>query len=155
MKRLFLFFFITCLTYNVQAQNVVVNLGAVQSDDYELFMGGILANNIDIELFGGSPDLGDNSNSMFGGRIGYMIYLVNDFGTSVYVGPHVGGYSLTRNNFDSNLNDISENETSLNYGITGGLYFRPFNVAVSYGVDDLFESNYISIKVGFDIMGYL
>jgi hypothetical protein len=102
-----------------------------------------------------SPEIeGDDSNSAYGGKLGYMIYLLDEFDTGVYVGPHVGGYFLDRNNFDENLIDESETEFSLNYGLTIGAFIDKFHVSFGYGVDDLFETEYYTFKVGFNFITY-
>jgi hypothetical protein len=138
-----------------KAQEIVMNLGYVENEEFSMVYGGVLASNLDMEFLIGAPDLGDDSNFLYGAKLGYMFYLYQDSGTSLYAGPHLGGYVLQRSNLDNNLNYEDENETSLNYGITAGIYFAPINIAVGYGMDDLFETEYISFKIGFDFFGYM
>lgn len=139
------------LTTKGQAQ-VAVNVGYQESEVFSSVTVGALLNNFDFAFFLGDPDLGDESNFVVGGRAGYMFYLYNDFNTAFYVGPHLGMYFLERTNFNGNGFEESEGETSLNYGITAGVYFNPVNLAVEYGIDDLFETEYIGFKIGFNIM---
>jgi len=131
---------------------IAVNVGYQESEAFSSVTVGGLFNNIDVALFLTDPDLGDDSNFIVGGRAGYMFYLYNDFNTAFYVGPHLGMYFLERTNFNGSGFEESEGETSLNYGITAGVYFNPINLAVEYGIDDLFETEYIGFKIGFNFM---
>jgi hypothetical protein len=156
MKKIVLVgLFILGFTSFIRAQEVAINLGYQESEDFGIFVSGVTAGNIDMTFIIGSPDLGDDSNFLVGGRIGYMFYLYEDNGTSLYAGPHLGGYFLERSTLDNNFNYSDETETSLNYGVTAGIYFAPINIAFDYGIDDLFESEYIAFKIGFDIFGYM
>lgn len=151
MKKItFTILLITGLCTFTKAQ-VATNIGYQESEVFSAVTVGGLFNNIDVALFLGSPDLGDDSNFLVGGRAGYMFYLYNDFSTAFYVGPHVGVYFLERTNFNNGLDD-SEWESSLNYGLTAGVYLSPFNFAFEYGIDDLFETEYLGFKVGINIM---
>ncbi len=152
MKKIILLGFLTIGLLSLAKAQTAVNVGYQESDVFSSVTVGGLFTNIDASLFLSSPDLGDDSNFLVGGRFGYMFYLYNDFSTAFYVGPHVGAYFLERTNFDGNGFEESEWENSLNYGLTAGLYLNPFNIAVEYGVDDLFEANYIGFKVGINIM---
>ncbi len=154
-KTIYSALLILVLSPLTKAQEVAINVGYQESEQFSMFITGVTANNADLTFMIGSPDLGGDSNFLIGGRIGYMFYLMDDYDTAVYIGPHLGGYFLERTNFDSNLNSSDQSETSLNYGITAGIYFAPINLAVDYGVDDLFETEYIAFKIGFDILGYM
>jgi hypothetical protein len=156
MKKLIVFvLLIAGFSTGSKAQEIVMNLGYLENPEFSIFYGGVLATNLDMEFLIGAPDLGDDSNFLYGAKLGYMFYLYKEQGMSLYAGPHVGGYILQRSNLDNNFNYVDENETSLNYGITAGIYFAPVNIAVGYGIDDLFETEYLSFKVGFDFFGYM
>ena len=153
MKKLIIIGLLTLgLSTFSKAQITAVNIGYQESDVFSSVTVGGLFDHADVTLFLSSPDLGDDSNFIVGGRFGYMFHLYNDFSTAFYVGPHVGAYFLERTNFDNSGFDDTEWESSLNYGLTAGVYFTPINLAVSYGVDDLFETEYVEFKVGFNFM---
>lgn len=153
-KLIILVFAVIGSSLSVKAQTAV-NIGYQENEFFSSVTVGGLFEHIDMDLFITAPDLGDDSNFIFGGRVGYMFYLYNESQYALYAGPHVGGYSLTRDNNDGSGFTETENEFSLNYGGTAGIYLDPLNIAVGYGFDDLLETEYFHIKVGINVTSLL
>lgn len=128
----------------VRAQGAAINIGYQETEDYSSVTWGVTSLNfMDLEFFIGT--IGSDEDMFAGGRVGYVFPLVGEEfseGPNLYIGPHIGGYYREQS---------GGSKLSLNYGGTAGFYIFPLNLAVSYGIDDLMSTQYISFKIGFDL----
>lgn len=151
MKKVITVAFILLTSSQVYSQEIVMNFGYQESEHFSGFLAGVTRNNFDITILVGlDVDLGDDSNTIIGSRFAYLFYLLRDGGTSIYLGPHIGGYYLERSSLSNGSNYVDEGEFSLNYGGTAGLYVGGVNLSIDYGYDDAFETTYFGAKIGFD-----
>ncbi len=129
------------------SQELVINFGYQESENFETYITGVTSSNIDATLFYKNDG---KSRFIFGSRIAFLHHLRINKNSSFYLGPHLGGYFILGNESENNLNFFVEDKLSLNIGGTTGLFLNYINLAVDYGYDGYFRTSYIGLKIGFE-----
>lgn len=142
MKKLIyitLFFVLFVCTKPAKAQDALLNLGYIP--EMESLTVGVSANSYELDALFKSTD----NAAGFGLRAGYMITLLGDkYASNFYVAPRVGY------RFES-YSDGTDDAEGVFYEAAAGFFLNPINFSVGYGNDDLADTEYVSIKIGFSL----
>ncbi|MDZ7758130.1 hypothetical protein [Rhodohalobacter sp.] len=132
-----LLFVLFICTKPAKAQDALLNLGYIP--EIESLTVGISANSYELDALFKSTD----NTSGFGLRGGYMITLLGDkYSSNFYIAPRLGY------RFES-YSDGTDDAEGLFYEAAAGFLLERFNFSVGYGNDELAETEYISVKLGF------